>query len=211
MSKLMWIAGILFIAAGIALGLMVFVSTASVIGWGVNLQLVVSLLIGGIVSLGLGSVISGLDLLGDARAQADYGAAAAAPATGIPEFGRRGSGVAAHRDSPTETAAVTLATVTETIEISEPVKETIDALERARQNIEQAFDPKPQEAKPDELKPYEPKSYEQKPQLDVGAEVPPVVEAEVTSPVGTVAVQAETAPQPAISAETGTAGSGGKE
>ena len=205
MSKLMWIAGILFIAAGIALGLMVFVSTASVIGWGVNLQLVVSLLIGGIVSLGLGSVISGLDLLGEARAQADYGAAAAAPATGIPEFGRRASGAAAHRDIPTETAAVTMAGVTETIEVSEPVKATIEALEQARQDIEQAFDPKPQEAKPNEPKSYEPKSYEPKSQLDVGAEVPPVVEAEVTSPVGTVAVQAEPAPQPAISAETATA------
>ena len=145
MSKLMWIAGILFIAAGIALGLMVFVSTASVIGWGVDLQLAFSLLIGGSVSLGLGSVISELELLRDARAEADY-SAAAAPATGIPEFGRRGSGAAAHRDIPAATAAVAMAaeTATETIEVSEPVRETIEALEQARQNIEQAFDPKPQ-------------------------------------------------------------------
>ena len=38
MSKLMWIAGILLIAAGIALGLMVFVSTASIVGWGIDLH-----------------------------------------------------------------------------------------------------------------------------------------------------------------------------
>ena len=170
MSKLMWIAGILFIAAGIALGLMVFVSTASVVGWGVNLQLAVSLLIGGIVSLGLGSIISGLDLSREAQAEASYGAAAVASAAGIPEFGRRSTAQAAQHFAPVETAAVAVAASAETIEVSEPVKETIEALEQARQNIEHAFDPRP---RPVDL-----------------AETPPAAETEAEL-AGTVATEAE--------------------
>ena len=46
MSKLMWIAGILLIAAGVALGAMLFVSTSSVIAW-LSFESVVLLLVGG--------------------------------------------------------------------------------------------------------------------------------------------------------------------
>ncbi len=134
MSKLMWIAGILMIAVGVALGLMVFVSTASVVGWGIDLHVAISLIVGGFLSLGLGSVISGLDMLRLSPAQARYTPEPASPAE-IPEFGRRTA-------EPAVQAAAAVAAV-EAIEVSEPVKETIEALEEARQKIEQAFDPKP--------------------------------------------------------------------
>jgi len=130
MSKLMWIAGILLTAAGVALGLMVLVSAASLEGMGIGLDLAALLLVGGILSLGLGSVIS---LLDQQRALlAGRGELSAAPQTAIPEFGRKAA----------ETVAAATA-VREAEEVSEPTRDTIKALEQARQRIEQAFEPKP--------------------------------------------------------------------
>lgn len=130
MSKLMWIAGILLTAAGVALGLMVMVSAASLDGLGIGLDLAALLLVGGILSLGLGSVISLLDQQRKLLAgRAELGAAT--PQTPIPEFGRKAG----------ETAAVAAA-AREGEEVSEPTRDTIKALEQARQKIEQAFEPK---------------------------------------------------------------------
>ncbi len=130
MSKLMWIAGILLTAAGVALGLMVLVSAASLDGLGIGLELAALLLVGGILSLGLGSVISLLDQQRALLAgRAELGAAT--PQTPIPEFGRKAG----------ETAAV-VAAAREGEEVSEPTRDTIKALEQARQKIEQAFEPK---------------------------------------------------------------------
>jgi hypothetical protein len=131
MSKLMWIAGILLTAAGVALGLMVLVSAASLNGTGIGLDLAALLLVGGILSLGLGSVISLLDqqralLAGRAEISA------AAPQTAIPEFGRKAG----------ETAAAAAAVARDAEEVSEPTRDTIKALEQARQKIEQAFEPR---------------------------------------------------------------------
>jgi hypothetical protein len=134
MSKLMWIAGILLVAAGVALGLMVFVSTAQIIGWGIDLQVAVTLLVGGLLALGLGSVISGLEMLRVSPSNAVAPVNSAAPLAPIPEFGRRAV-------EPVVAGAAATA-----IEVSEPVKETIEALEDARQKIEQAFEPKPEPA-----------------------------------------------------------------
>ena len=131
MSKLMWIAGILLAAAGIALGLMVLVSAQSLDGLGIGLDLAALMLVGGILSLGLGSVISLLDQQRALLAgRAELGAAA--PQTPIPEFGRKAG----------ETAAA-VAVAREGEEVSEPTRDTIKALEQARQRIEQAFEPKP--------------------------------------------------------------------
>jgi hypothetical protein len=130
MSKLMWIAGILLTAAGVALGLMVLVSAASLNGTGIGLDLAALLLVGGILSLGLGSVISLLDqqrALLDGRAELGT----AAPQTAIPEFGRKAG----------ETAAAA-AVARDGEEVSEPTRDTIKALEQARQKIEQAFEPR---------------------------------------------------------------------
>ena len=67
------------------------------------------------------------------------------PAASIPEFGRRLT------EAPVAATAAGMATATATepsrgtFEVSEPVKETINALEQARQKIERAFDPQPEE------------------------------------------------------------------
>jgi hypothetical protein len=134
MSKLMWIAGILLVAVGVALGLMVFVSPTSIIGWGITPEVATLMLVGGILAIGLGSVISALELLALGRAVAPVDIHhAEVPSAPIPEFGRR----------TVETAATVAAAAPAMAEdVSEPVKETIEALEQARQKIEQAFEPK---------------------------------------------------------------------
>lgn len=132
MSKLMWIAGILLTAAGAALGLMAVVSPASVAGYGIGLDLAVTLFVGGILSLGLGSAISHLEAQ-RALLTGRSGPTASAPATPIPEFGRKGA----------EAVASVAAAAPPAEDVSEPTRDTIKALEQARQKIEQAFEPKP--------------------------------------------------------------------
>ena len=139
MSKLMWIAGILLTAAGVALGLMAVVSAASLAGTGIGLDLAAVLLVGGILSLGLGSVIS---LLDQQRSLLAGGVATAVPAATIPEFGRKASETAAAAAGATVAAHAG-------DEVSEPTRDTIKALEQARQKIEQAFEPKPPAAEPE--------------------------------------------------------------
>lgn len=150
MSKLMWILGILLVAAGAALGLMAIVSAASLEGTGISLDLAAILLVGGIVSLGLGSVISLLDQ--QRAALLAGGAVMAAPAAPIPEFGRKAAESAA-------VAAAASAAAHAGEEVSEPTRDTIKALEQARQEIEQAFEPKAPEdggEAPGTLPPEEP-------------------------------------------------------
>jgi hypothetical protein len=152
MSKLMWIAGILLISIGIALGLMVFVSPASVVGWGLTPEVAAILLVGGIVSLGLGGVINAVETQPRPSVES-YARRADAPATAIPEFGRRMSEASAPAAAAVAPAAAAAASVANDIpEVSQPVKDTIQALEQARQKIEQAFDPKPSEVLATEIK-----------------------------------------------------------
>ena len=61
MSKFMTIAGIILAAVAVALGLMIFFSPSSVVGWGVTPQSAIELLIGGILAVGLGGVIAAVD------------------------------------------------------------------------------------------------------------------------------------------------------
>ncbi len=157
MSKLMWIAGILLIAIGVALGLMVFVSPASIVGWGLTPEVAAILLVGGFLSLGLGGVINAVENRPGPVVEA-YARRAEAPATPIPEFGRRMNEVTAPPSvPPAAKAAATAAPASASIagdlpEVSAPVKETIQALEQARQKIEQAFDPKPSEVLATEIR-----------------------------------------------------------
>ena len=136
MSKLMLIAGILLVAVAIALGLMIFFSPSSVIGWGITPEVAAILLVGGFLSLGLGAVISALEAGIPQHGTATEHSAAASPAsqteTAIPEFGRR----------PMEAATATATAVSH--EVSPAVYDTIKALEQAKSDISKAFDHEPQ-------------------------------------------------------------------
>ena len=145
MSKLMWIAGILLAAAGAALVLMVFVSGASVAQMGIRLEGAAILLVGGFLSLGLGSVINLLDEQRKLLAERSIVASAAAPGAPIPEFGRKAAETAATAGAA-GAAAVAVAAPAREEEVSEPTRDTIQQLEQARQKIEQAFEPKSEEA-----------------------------------------------------------------
>ncbi|MBM3519573.1 MAG: hypothetical protein FJX63_02185 [Alphaproteobacteria bacterium] len=116
MSRLMQIAGILMVAAAVALLLMIFFSLSSLIAWGITPELPVVLLVGGVLATGLGSVISALEAR-NAGVAADM---AAAPS--IPTFGR---------------APPAAATTSE--EVSAHVSETIKALEQAKVELRQAI------------------------------------------------------------------------
>lgn len=123
MSKLMLIAGILLMAAAIALGVMIFISPGSVVGWGITPEFAAILLVGGVVALGLGGVISALEGGGRPQSDASVSMTSSQAETVIPEFGRR--------------------TASKTEEISPAVNDTIKALEQAKTGIQQAFGDQP--------------------------------------------------------------------
>jgi hypothetical protein len=131
MSKLMWIAGILLAAAGLALGATVFAAKAPPVA--LTLETAAMLLVGGILSLGLGSVIEELRRRPEVSPVRVVEATVAAPAA-IPEFDPRAA-----------KAAVTVAAAEVPVEVSKPTRETIEVLEKARQEIEQAFEPRKSE------------------------------------------------------------------
>ena len=138
MSKLMWILGILLVAAGLALALMLFAAPASIVAWGITLEVASILVVGGVLAIGMGGVVNAVEHLPAPRVEMPaYAPPAGAPAPAIPEFGRRASETAA---APAAAAAAVAAADEE---VSAPVKETIAALEQARQKIEQAFDATP--------------------------------------------------------------------
>jgi len=132
MAKLMWIFGILLIAAGLALGVVLLVSAARPAG--IDIQTAAILLVGGILSLGLGSVIDGQAAALDRHPIRSLLPEPVIPAgTAIPEFDPRSA-----KSAASETAAEAPRTIED--EVSRPTRDTIQALEQARQKIEQAFE-----------------------------------------------------------------------
>jgi hypothetical protein len=129
MAKLMWICGIFLIAAGVALGIVFLVSTAR--PGGIDIHTAAILLVGGILSLGLGSVIEALHTRPAVRSLMPEPVIPASTAA-IPEFDPRNA-------KPATTAVVAASVIVEE-EVSRPTRDTIQALEQARQKIEQAFD-----------------------------------------------------------------------
>lgn len=132
MSKVMWIAGFLLIVVGVALGVILAVRPALVVPYGIGPTFPALMLVGGLLGLGLGSVI-GLLHRQQALLAERLGPSAAPAAANIPEFGRKAG----------EVAAAVAATAAASDEVSEPTRDTIKALEQARQKIEQAFEPRP--------------------------------------------------------------------
>lgn len=138
MAKLMWICGILLIAAGVALGIVLLVSTVR--PGGIDIHTAAILLVGGVLALGLGSVIDGQAAAHGRPALRDHAPEPATPAATapIPEFDPRGGKPAAV--ATTAAAGVAAAAVVVEEEVSRPTRDTIQALEQARQKIEQAFE-----------------------------------------------------------------------
>jgi hypothetical protein len=152
MSKLMSVLGILLLAIGLALGLLEIVNPGKVQSIGVSMDTAVTLLVGGILAIGLGGVIAALEQgvmaapmeafeeeaeaeAGDTAAEpeneAPAPAAEAAPTkVRFPGFGRKAAATA--------TAATATATA-ETSAASSAVQDTIDALEKAKQDIKGAL------------------------------------------------------------------------
>jgi hypothetical protein len=134
MSKLMLIVGILLVAVAVALGLMIYFSPASIVAWGITVESAVTLLVGGILSIGFGGTISALDGLRQRLTQPAAVEATAKEAdkveSAVPEFGRRSTDGARPGTSPS-------------IVFSPSVTETIDALEQAKNDIRQALGGEP--------------------------------------------------------------------
>ena len=157
MAKLMWICGILLIAAGVALGIVLLVSTVR--PGGVDIHTAAILLVGGVLSLGLGSVIEGLHARPTVRSIIPEPVVPASTAA-IPEFDPRSAKPAA--------AAVVAAAVIVEEEVSRPTRDTIQALEQARQKIEKAFEDRDEQPQEAEAPAAEPQDAEPAPE-DVAA------------------------------------------
>lgn len=160
MAKLMWICGILLIAAGVALGIVLLVSAAR--PGGIDIHTAAILLVGGVLSLGLGSVIEGLHARPTVRSLIPEPVIPASTAA-IPEFDPRSAKPAA--------AAVVAAAVIVEEEVSRPTRDTIQALEQARQKIEKAFEDRTEQPQSAEAPAAEPEEAEPAPKDVATAEV----------------------------------------
>ncbi len=136
MSKLMWIAGILLISAGVAFGAVNLVSLQPAAAR-ISLDTATILLVGGILALGLGSVIDALHAQRVVLAERISAAAAVASTAAIPEFPAASASVAAAGP-----VAETADAAAEASGVSAETRDTINAIEQARQKMEQAFPPK---------------------------------------------------------------------
>ena len=142
MSKLMSVLGIILLAVGLAIGLLEIANPGHLQGMGVNLDTSVSLIVGGILAIGLGGVIAALErgiltvpgyeetaaeeeVSATMEVETSTGEAEEKPARKIifPSFGRK--------------AAATAAVAAE--EAPPSVQETIDALEQAKKDIKGAL------------------------------------------------------------------------
>jgi hypothetical protein len=153
MSKLMWLLGILLIAAGVALGIKGWMAPGQLDILGLRLDSAVQLIIGGILSLGLGSVVDGLAQMSGATPVAKVKAIAveaieAAPAPEaalkIPGFGRKGIEAAAAATAAVATATAAVVETKSAVNSVAPVSsgsvaDTIAALEQAKSDIKNAL------------------------------------------------------------------------
>ena len=132
MSKLMFVFGILFLAIGLAIGLKVYFSPGQMQIYGLTAEVVSILLVGGVLSLGLGGLIGALDDGANLRAAVDASTLQAGMTpTATPKF----AGSAA---KAAETKAET-----ENPSLRPSVTDTVIALEQAKSDIARALEIKP--------------------------------------------------------------------
>lgn len=147
MSKLMHVLGIILLAAGVALAIMGFVNQAQLQVRGIEMASAINLIIGGILAIGLGGVIGAVGSAAEVADYAEESAAAAAPAAKAESK--------ASEDKPAETsqsmrfpsfskklqdAGVEKVEASKAAEPMTPaVRETIDALEQAKSDLENAL------------------------------------------------------------------------
>ena len=148
MSKLMHVLGIILLAAGVALAIMGLVNQAQLQVRGIDMASAITLIVGGVLAIGLGGVIGAV---GSAAQMADYAAdepvpePVAAPAKAeskladdkpadtsrsmrFPSFGKK-----------LEEAGVPAVEATKAEPMTPAVRETIDALEQAKSDLENAL------------------------------------------------------------------------
>lgn len=149
MSKLMFIFGILFLAAGVALGLLIHFSPGEMQVRGLTADVSAILVVGGALCLGLGSTIGALRdrTLAVAPVVAEVVAETPAEKPTTPKFTGFGKKTAA-----TVVAAEASATVAESAAASKTsVADTVAALEQAKTDIAVALGVEPQKAAPAEV------------------------------------------------------------
>lgn len=134
MSKVMMIVGILLAAMGIALALMVFFSPGPMQVYGLTAEVAAILLVGGVLALGLGGVIGSIE-------------AGASPRAAHIDSEVPGQNVVAAAAATVSAAAVVAEDKAEEA-LSPAVSETIKALEKAKSDLQTAFDEKKSEVQP---------------------------------------------------------------
>ena len=149
MSKLMFILGILFLAAGVALGFLIHFSPGEMQVRGLTADVAAILVVGGALCLGLGSTIGALrdrtvtPVVAEVVAET-LEAAVEKPAT--PKFAGFGKKTAA-----TVVVAETAAAAVDSAAASKTsVADTVAALEQAKTDIAVALGVEPQKAAPEE-------------------------------------------------------------
>jgi hypothetical protein len=142
MSKLMFIFGILFLAAGVALGFLIHFSPGEMQVRGLTADVSAILVVGGALCLGFGSTIGALRDRAVAPAVAEVVTEAPADKPATPKFTGFGKKAAA-----TAVVAETGAAVAETAAASKAsVSDTVAALEQAKTDIAVALGVEPQKA-----------------------------------------------------------------
>ncbi len=139
MNKVLQIAGILLVAIGIALGLLILFSPGSMQVIGLTFEVASIFLVGGVLSVGLGSVVSAIADASRTRPAIERSSVVyAEPEPAVEPPARPAAGArlaaAAAAAAASEAAAKTL---------SPEVSETIAALDKAKSELQQAFDEKP--------------------------------------------------------------------
>ena len=150
MAKLMWIAGVLLVAAGIVFTLLIYLATGKMSAYQLYPDTAAIVLVGGILSLGIGSVIEGLKSgLRTSSVESAAFQKADNPLTGddttpvqMPtRFGRKAAEATAASAAITSVGAVIASeTVAKAVDTSKSsVADTLAALDEAKADIKKAL------------------------------------------------------------------------